>query len=73
MHQKVGSTGNDDLAVFGILYNFTEDGTHNAALDAFWLEIHHVVPHVSGVSVSAMIAQVSRGLLPLSVLRHSEN
>ena len=34
VHQKVGSTGNNDLAVFGILYELAD--THNPALDAFW-------------------------------------
>lgn len=57
VHQKIGSTGNDDLAVFGILYNISEDGTHNTVLDKFWWEIHHAQPHISGASVAAMMAQ----------------
>ena len=59
VHQKVGSTGNNDLAVFGILYNVSEDNTHNPVLDEIWWEIHHAQPHISGVSVIAMMEQVS--------------
>jgi hypothetical protein len=58
VHQKLGSTGNSDLAVFSILYNVSENSTHNPVLDAFWWEIHHAQPYLSGVSITAMMAQV---------------
>ena len=58
VHQKVGSTGTNDLAVFGILYNFTADGTHNAALNEFWFEIHHVNPSISGILIQEMYNQM---------------
>lgn len=57
VHQKIGSTGAADLAVLGILYNYTTDGSHNAALDNFWFEIHRPVPILYGVSVTDMLAQ----------------
>lgn len=36
VHRKVGASGNDNLAVFGILYNETDDGMHNEVFDKLW-------------------------------------
>lgn len=55
VHQRWGSSGTDDLAVIGILFNYSSDGTHNPALDSFWNEIFHPLASFTGLNLHDMM------------------
>ena len=59
MHQVVGASGNSNLTVFGILFDYAPNFNANPEFSAFWSDILHKREGISGISISNLIKQCS--------------